>query len=168
MSKNITITEKQFKSLMESVSEVSYDTVWNAANKTDDVDFSGVKDAIYNLREALEVYYRSFSPLHGRAALGYYMEKGKAPAEGSATKFLGYLDEMENYFNRKEEQSRNFYDTSNRMQEDNDKRLYDIALKMGFKGNDFMDIWQHMSSEQYEQFMEQLPPDLRQYVENHW
>ena len=96
------------------------------------------------------------------------MEKGKAPAEGSATKFLGYLDEMENYFNRKEQQSRNFYDASNRMQEDNDKRLYDIALKMGFKGNDFMDIWQHMSSEQYEQFMEQLPPDLRQYVENHW
>lgn len=165
MAKKITISENQFRKLVESVSEISYDTVSSAAEKTDGVDFSGVKDAIEKLREALDVYYGSFNRLHGRNALSYYFANGRPASEGEASKFFGYLDEMEKYFDRKEKQSMNLYRGSSAKRDEARNEIHKILLNMGYSGT-LDEILGSMSDEQYEGLLDRLPPDLRTYAEN--
>ena len=166
MGKKITISESQFRKLVESVSEISYDTVSDASDKADRVDFYKVREAIESIREALDVYFGSFNRLHGREAVSYYFTNGRPANEGAAAKFMGYLDEMERFFERKEQQSSNLFHGSLDKREESRNEILKIAQSMGYKGT-LDQIFGSMSDEQYEEFLSKLPPELRTYAENH-
>ena len=106
--------------LSESIDEISYNTLVSASDKINGGwydypesrkgfhNIDDVIDAIVLIRQFLNKMEQSFAPLHGRKALNYYYDNNKAPQEGNARKCQQYLDFIENFVKKKQEQGRNF------------------------------------------------------------
>lgn len=181
--RKIHLTEAQFKKVIaEKVSEISYNTIHNASGKYMGRNIYAAKNAILTLREILSDFDSSFHKIHGQEALNYFYANKKAPAEGAASKFLEYLDEMEKFFDRKEAQEENFNKTADSKEEEYKNYLLSIAREQyGYQGNSIEDFarelgakdevaWKNgdFSDSNWNGFLDKITePDVRAWAEEY-
>lgn len=181
--RKIHLTEAQFKKVIaEKVSEISYNTIHNASSKYLGRNIYAAKNAILTLREILSDFDSSFHKIHGQEALNYFYANKKAPAEGAASKFLEYLDEMEKFFDRKEAQEENFNKTADSKEEEYKNYLLGIAREQyGYQGNSIEDFarelgakdeaaWKNgdFSDSNWNGFLDKITdPDVRAWAEEY-
>lgn len=171
--KKIYLTEAQLKSIIaEQMNEVSYNKLDAASNAIEygkynheDGEFPrpsliAIEDALETLQNALEHHYRDSKQIRI---------------------FMNYVSEMRAFFERKQEQGRNFYDTAEAKKQEYNEYLLNLArTEFGYEGTDLQAFLRQISdkdtalydegnfSEPYwNSFLNKISdPDIRKYAEN--
>ena len=169
--KKIYITETQLNSMIaEALSEVSYNKLDAAGDaieygRYEDGEFPrpsliAIEDALETLQNALEHHYSDSKQIRI---------------------FMNYVSEMRAFFERKQEQGRNFYDAANAKKQEYNEYLLNLArTEFGYEGTDLQAFVKQISgkdtalydegnfSEPYwNSFLNKISdPDIRKYAEN--
>ena len=167
----IYLTETQLNSMIaEALSEVSYNKLDAAGDaieygRYEDGEFPrpsliAIEDALETLQDALEYHYRDSKQIRI---------------------FMNYVSEMRAFFERKQEQGRNFYDAANAKKQEYNEYLLNLArTEFGYEGTDLQAFVKQISSKDtalydegnfsepyWNSFLNKISdPDIRKYAEN--
>lgn len=165
MEKNtIKINESQLKKIIsgaikESLDEVSWTPVHNAEDKTSNVDFDEIYDALRIIQRGLNVYD---SEVFYDKRSDYY---GMQP---KAANLSNTLNEFWKFFKRKEKQMYNFQHNRDYGKEQTEDYIVNFAKELGYDVTDFQSVLDLDSSENPEDWnkfrkLYKLLPDNYQY-----
>ena len=169
--KKIYLTETQLNSMIaEALSEVSYNKLDAASDaieygRYEDGEFPrpsliAIEDALETLQNTLEHHYSDSKQIRI---------------------FMNYLSEMRAFFERKQEQGRNFYDAANAKKQEYNEYLLNLArTEFGYEGTDLQAFIKQISSKDtalydegnfsepyWNSFLNKISdPDIRKYAEN--
>ncbi len=168
MKNNIRLTESQLRALVSEASkkvlnEISLDTIGNAENQSnnwrrgdydpwdsdawkDIINYNDIFDAIRDINIALE-------------KLG-----GDYPTE---QKFLGYLEEIWNFFERKESQHENFKKTERRKNHETRNEILQRAKQFGATDlRDWDAAFNSVPEDRFNEFAISLSKETREWLNN--
>lgn len=158
------IREAVISGVKKHLNEISYNTLRSAYNKSSNVDFDKVYEALKTLQMAINSY--DSDSFHTRKrAMNHFIATGKEPVDSAYEKFSRYIDEMRTFFERKDKQSGAFYSALPEKANETEAEILDYLHSAGYKGNNIDAIIDSMDYDQMEEFKASLPQELAIYFE---
>ena len=157
MKRNIVqLNESDLREIIRSaINEISYGTIKNAYDKVEytrnendefAVNFWHIEEALDTLLDALHVYDTSNSP--------------------KAAQFIRCLYEMRKFFARKNAQQKNFETGMENKYKQTEQEIVKYANNFGYQGNTWNEVTRQMTDDEFENFMDSLPDELRTFAED--